>query len=189
MNTDTYFDSIPTSLGPMVLASDGDALMGAWFDGQRHQPPVGSSWLRRRNLPILLRAAIELDEYFAGERTEFALPLAPRGTPFQRRVWQAIAAVPYGATIAYRDLATAIGRPASIRAAGAATGRNPLSIFIPCHRIVGADGALTGYAGGIERKRTLLALEHGKRELLPLGGRARSAKGAPVRATPARRAA
>jgi len=186
MTTDTYFDAIPTSLGPMVLASDGDALMGAWFDGQRHQPPVGSSWLRRRNLPILLRAALELDQYFAGERTEFALPLALRGTPFQRAVWQAIAAVPYGATIAYRDLATAIGRPASIRAAGAATGRNPLSIFIPCHRIVGADGALTGYAGGIERKRTLLALEHRvsapgrpKRELLPLGGTARSAKGAP----------
>jgi methylated-DNA-[protein]-cysteine S-methyltransferase len=109
---------------------------------------------------VLLRAALELDEYFAGERTEFALPLAPTGTPFQRDVWQAIAAVPYGATTAYRDLATAIGRPASIRAAGAATGRNPLSIFIPCHRIVGADGALTGYAGGIERKRTLLALEH-----------------------------
>ena len=172
-STDTYFDSITTSLGPMVLASDGEALIGAWFDGQRHQPPVGSSWRRQRDMPILLRAAIELAEYFAGERTQFALPLAPGGTAFQRDVWQAIATVPYGATIAYRDLAIAIGRPASIRAAGAATGRNPVSIVIPCHRIVGADGTLTGYAGGLERKRTLLALE-------------RRAAG---RATPVRRAA
>ena len=87
------------------------------------------------------------------------MPLAPAGTPFQRAVWQAIATVPYGATIAYRELARARGRPGSVRAAGAATGRNPLSIVIPCHRIVGADGALTGYAGGLERKRALLALE------------------------------
>ena len=159
MNAVLYFDCVPTSLGTMVLASDGDALTGAWFDGQRHQPPIAASWQRHRNVPVLQRAAIELAEYFAGERTEFALSLAPSGTPFQREVWQAIAAVPYGETIAYRDLAAAIGRPASIRAAAAATGRNPLSIVIPCHRIVGADGALTGYAGGIERKRTLLALE------------------------------
>jgi methylated-DNA-[protein]-cysteine S-methyltransferase len=159
MNAAPCFDRVATSLGPMVLASNGDALTGAWFDGQRHQPSIDASWQRHRSLPILLRAAVELAEYFAGERTAFALSLAPAGTPFQREVWQAIAAVPYGETIAYRDLAAAIGRPASIRAAAAATGRNPLSIVIPCHRIVGADGSLTGYAGGIERKRTMLALE------------------------------
>ena len=101
------------------------------------------------------------------------MSLAPAGTPFQREVWQAIAAVPYGETIAYRDLAAAIGRPASIRAAAAATGRNPLSIVIPCHRIVGADGTLTGYAGGIDRKRTMLALEQRVRATSPSGARPR----------------
>ena len=165
MTAVSYFDCVSTPLGPMVLASDGDALTGAWFDGQRHQPPIGDAWQRRRDLPILRRAADELAAYFAAERTAFTLPLAPAGTPFQREVWQAISTVPYGETIAYRDLAAAIGRPASIRAAAAATGRNPLSIVIPCHRIVGADGALTGYAGGIDRKRTMLALERRARDV------------------------
>ena len=155
-----YFDRVPSPLGEIVLASDGDALSGAWFDGQRHQPPIGSAWQRRPDLPLLRRAAAELAEYFAGARIAFSVPLAPVGTPFQRDVWRAIASVPYGETIAYRELAARAGRPESIRAAGAATGRNPLSIVVPCHRIVGADGALTGYAGGLARKRALLALEH-----------------------------
>ncbi len=160
MMTVVYFDCMPSPLGEMVLASDGDALTGAWFDGQRYQPRLGPAWQRRPDLPLLRRAAVELAEYFAGERIVFSVPLAPVGTPFQRDVWRAIAGVPYGATIAYRDLAARAGRPASIRAAGTATGRNPLSIIVPCHRIVGADGALTGYAGGLARKRALLALEH-----------------------------
>ncbi len=154
-----YFDRMPSPLGEMVLASDGDTLSGAWFDGQRHQPPIGPGWERRCDLAVLRRAASQLSEYFAGRRIAFDLPLAPGGTPFQRAVWQAIADVPYGATIAYRELAAAAGRPAGVRAAGAATGRNPLSVIVPCHRIVGADGALTGYAGGLARKRALLALE------------------------------
>jgi methylated-DNA-[protein]-cysteine S-methyltransferase len=155
-----YFDRVPSPLGEMLLASDGDALSGAWFDGQRYQPPVGPAWQQRSDLPLLRHAATELTEYFAGERIAFDVPLAPVGTPFQRDVWQAIASVPYGETIAYRELAARAGRPKSIRAAGAATGRNPLSIIVPCHRIVGMDGALTGYAGGLARKRALLALEH-----------------------------
>jgi methylated-DNA-[protein]-cysteine S-methyltransferase len=159
MKTVVYFDCMPSPLGAMVLASDGDALSGAWFDGQRHQPAAGPAWQRRPDLPILCRAAAELTEYFAGERIEFDLPLAPAGTPFQREVWHAIADVRYGETIAYHELAARAGRPESIRAAGAATGRNPLSIIIPCHRIVAADGALTGYAGGLARKRALQALE------------------------------
>ena len=159
MKTVVYFDCMPSPLGEMVLASDGDALSGAWFDGQRHQPAAGPAWQRRPDLPILRRATVQLAEYFAGGRIEFDLPLALAGTPFQREVWHAIAGVRYGETIAYRELAARAGRPASIRAAGAATGRNPLSIVIPCHRIVGADGALTGYAGGLARKRSLLALE------------------------------
>ena len=160
MRNIVYCDRVPTPLGGMVLASDGDALSGAWFDGQRYQPPIGPAWQRQPDLPVLRRAAAELAEYFAGERVAFDVPLAPVGTLFQRDVWRAIAGVRYGDTIAYRELAARAGRPASVRAAGAATGRNPLSIIVPCHRIVGADGALTGYAGGLARKRALLALEH-----------------------------
>lgn len=160
MMTVVYFDCIPSPLGEMMLASDGDALSGAWFDGQRYQPRLGPAWQRRPDLPLLRRAAAEFAEYFAGERIAFSVPLAPVGTPFQRDVWRAIAHVRYGATIAYRELAARAGRPESIRAAGAATGRNPLSVIVPCHRIVGANGALTGYAGGLARKRALLALEH-----------------------------
>ena len=154
-----YYDFLSTPLGTMLLASDGDGLSGAWFEGQRYEPTRGTSWQRQPNLPILVRAGVELGEYFAGTRTKFTLSLSPAGTAFQREVWSAIAAIPYGETAAYRDLASRIGRPASIRAAGAATGRNPLSIIVPCHRVVGADGGLTGYAGGLDRKRALLALE------------------------------
>ncbi len=158
--TDTIcYDRVPSPLGAMVLASDGEALTGAWFDGQRHQPPLDPAWHFRPELPLLRQAATELARYFAGDRARFDLPLTPAGTTFQRAVWSAIADVPYGMTIAYRELAARIGRSHAIRAAGAATGRNPLTIFIPCHRIVGVDGALTGYAGGIERKRSLLELE------------------------------
>jgi methylated-DNA-[protein]-cysteine S-methyltransferase len=153
------FDLLSTPLGTMLLASDGEALTGAWFEGQRYEPVRGHSWERRRNVPVLARAAAEMTEYFAGARTAFTVPIAPAGTAFQREVWDAIATIPYGETAAYRDLASRIGRPSCIRAAGAATGRNPLSIIVPCHRVVGADGALTGYAGGLDRKRTLLALE------------------------------
>jgi len=159
MKSAVYFDTVPSPLGPLVLATDGVALTGAWFDGQRYPPRMDPHWARRPDVPVLHRAAIELAEYFAGRRTRFELALAPSGTPFQRAVWEAIASVPYGETIAYRELAARVGRPACVRAAGAATGRNPLSIVIPCHRIVGADGALTGYAGGLPRKRALLALE------------------------------
>ena len=154
-----YYDLLSTSLGTISLASDGDALSGLWFEGQRYEPSRGACWQRRADLPILMRAGVELGEYFAGARSEFTLPLSPAGTAFQHEVWRAIAAIPYGETAAYRDLASRIGRPASIRAAGAATGRNPLSIIVPCHRVVGADGTLTGYAGGLDRKRALLALE------------------------------
>ena len=158
MNT-ICFDFLSTPLGTMLLASDGEALVGAWFEGQRYEPARGVSWERRRNTPVLVQAGAEITEYFDGSRTVFKVPLAPAGTEFQREVWNAIAAIPYGDTAAYRDLASRIGRPTCIRAAAAATGRNPLSIIVPCHRVVGADGRLTGYAGGLDRKRTLLGLE------------------------------
>lgn len=159
MNTLLDFTRIASPLGSIVVVATDAALTGVHFDGQRYQPPVGPDWRHRQDAELLRRAATQLAEYFSGARQRFELPLAPAGTSFQRRVWEAIAAVPPGETISYRELAARAGAPGSARAAGAATGRNPLSIVIPCHRIVGSDGALTGYAGGLERKRALLALE------------------------------
>jgi methylated-DNA-[protein]-cysteine S-methyltransferase len=159
MNTVTHYDLVPSPLGTLLLIARGNALAGIHFEGGRHVPAVGADWQRAATHPVLHAARVQLDEYFAGRRTNFALPLAPLGTPFQRAVWAAIGTIPFGATIAYRELAARAGRPGSVRAAGTATGRNPWTIVVPCHRIVGADGALTGYAGGQERKRALLALE------------------------------
>ena len=109
--------------------------------------------------PLLLDAAAQLRAYFAGDLREFDIPLAPRGTEFQRRVWTAVSTIPYGATTSYSEIAAAVGRPSACRAVGAANGRNPLPVIVPCHRVIGAAGALTGYGGGLERKRTLLDLE------------------------------
>jgi len=109
--------------------------------------------------PLLLDAADQLRAYFAGKLREFDLPLAPRGTPFQLSVWDAVSAIPYGSTATYAEIAAAVGRPSACRAVGAANGRNPLPVIVPCHRVIGAAGALTGYGGGLERKRFLLDLE------------------------------
>jgi methylated-DNA-[protein]-cysteine S-methyltransferase len=159
MKTDVHYDLAPTPLGTVLLVARGEVLTGIDFDDARYRPVVGADWRCAPQDPVLRAARAQLEDYFAGRRTRFELPLAPLGTAFQRAVWAAIGAVPFGATIAYRELAARVGRPGSVRAAGAATGRNPWAIVVPCHRIVGADGALTGYAGGVERKRALLALE------------------------------
>ena len=148
-------------LGEILLVADpeGAALRGLYLEGQKYFPPDAGEWRAAPGLPIFRRATSELREYFAGERTRFDVPLAPAGTPFQRRVWSAIAGVPFGETITYAELARRCGRASAARAAGAATGRNPITVIVPCHRIVGSGGALTGYAGGLERKRALLELE------------------------------
>lgn len=112
--------------------------------------------------PVLAQAAAQLAEYFAGQRQNFTIPLAPRGTPFQQEVWRALCAIPYGQTRSYGQLAAALGRPSAARAVGGACRRNPIWLMIPCHRVVGASGSLTGYAGGLERKKALLALEQGQ---------------------------
>lgn len=112
--------------------------------------------------PVLAQAAAQLAEYFAGQRQSFTVPLAPRGTPFQQEVWRALCAIPYGQTRSYGQLAAALGRPSAARAVGGACRRNPIWLMIPCHRVVGASGSLTGYAGGLERKKALLALEQGQ---------------------------
>jgi methylated-DNA-[protein]-cysteine S-methyltransferase len=148
-------------LGEMLLVAtpDGGALCGLYLERQKYYPPPTVDWRMAPRLPLFARAASQLREYFTGERTAFDLPLAPDGTPFQREVWSAIRDVPFGTTISYAELARRCGRPSAVRAAGAATGRNPMTIVVPCHRIMGSGGALTGYAGGLDRKRFLLALE------------------------------
>jgi methylated-DNA-[protein]-cysteine S-methyltransferase len=141
---------VDTPLGPLWLGGDEDGLTGVAFHGE---PDA------RSEDALLQEAAGQLRAYFAGELRRFELPLAPRGTDFQRRVWDAVAAIPYGSTSTYSAVAAVIGSPRACRAVGAANGRNPLPIVVPCHRLVGASGALTGYGGGLALKRALLDLE------------------------------
>jgi methylated-DNA-[protein]-cysteine S-methyltransferase len=138
----------------MVLTSDGSALCGACFVGQKYFPALDA---KERESELLCKAAHELERYFAGELRCFTVPLRPRGTDFQQRVWSALTGIGYGHVESYGKLAALLG--SGPRAVGGATGRNPISLFIPCHRLVGADGFLTGYGGGLDRKKALLALE------------------------------
>jgi len=153
----TSYAVIDSPVGPLTLVADEDELIGLYFANAPLAAAQPSGWIRdeRRLRP----AAVQLAEYFAGTRTRFDLPLAPRGTPFQRAVWNALLDIPFGETSSYGELARAIGQPSASRAVGAANGRNPLSIVIPCHRVIGADGSMTGYGGEISRKRVLLDLE------------------------------
>lgn len=153
------YDTYESPQGRIYLAASDQGLAGIYFERQKHFPATRGDWQRDARHPVLRRAKKELREYFAGRRRRFTVPLRPVGTPFQRAVWRAIARVRFGETLTYAELAKRAGHPGSARAAGAATGRNPLGIVVPCHRIVGADGSLTGYAGGLARKRALLALE------------------------------
>ena len=155
----TVFTEWEGPLGTMILAATQRGLSGAWFDGQRHEPDT-SAWRLDPAHPVLREAIQQLSHYFAGQRTSFDLPLdLQAGTPFQQQVWQALLGIAPGATTSYGGLSAAIGKPAAVRALGAAVGRNPISIVVPCHRVLGATGSLTGYAGGLERKTALLSLE------------------------------
>jgi methylated-DNA-[protein]-cysteine S-methyltransferase len=146
-------------LGWMTLAASPEGLRGVWFDGQKHQPDV-EPWPVDAQHLILMSAAAQLGEYFAGNRQTFDLELdLTAGTSFQQSVWRALLAIPAGSTSAYGALSQSIGKPAAVRAVAAAIGRNPLSIVVPCHRVIGSQGSLTGYAGGLERKAALLKLE------------------------------
>lgn len=156
--------TVDSPLGPLTLVADGDALTGLYLSGQRHRPaPETFGEPAGPDTAPFAGAARQLAEYFAGSRTDFELPLHLVGTPFQRTVWQALRAIPYGRTLTYGELAARIGRPAAVRAVGLANGRNPVSVIVPCHRVVGSGGALTGYGGGLARKRQLLDLESGAR--------------------------
>lgn len=146
-------------LGPMVLARHGAALCGVWFADQHHFPrdPV---WQEQPHDPLLQQAAQQIDAYLGGSRSQFTLPLSLHlGTAFQQTVWQALLTIACGQTLGYAALAQRLGRPRAVRAVAAAVGRNPLSLVVPCHRVLGSDGSLTGYAGGLARKAALLELE------------------------------
>ena len=143
-------------VGELVLAATGDGLTHLLFARSTTGPePVGSA----SGDAIIVETLRQLDEYFEGRRRSFDIPLNPSGTDFQRQVWMALRDIPYGATTSYGELAARIGRPQAMRAVGAANGRNPISIIVPCHRVIGRDGTLTGYGGGLPAKRLLLALE------------------------------
>lgn len=156
---------ITTVLGPVRLAASPAGLSGVWFEGQRHEPVSwlnGSTpWADADDHPLLQETARQLQQYLKGDRAGFELPLdLAGGTPFQQEVWRALLAIGRGATTSYGALSRQLGRPLAVRAVGAAVGRNPLSVVVPCHRVVGANGSLTGYAGGLNRKAVLLKLEN-----------------------------
>lgn len=153
---------LASPLGLLTLVSDGAALIGARLATQRGPREAA----RAGEDAVLARAREQLAEYFAGSRTAFDLPLAPRGTPFEREVWRALTAIPFGETTCYSTLAARLGRPGAARAVGAANGKNPIAIVIPCHRVVGARGALVGYAGGLDAKAWLLGHESREARLI-----------------------
>ena len=154
-----YYDTFEGPQGGMLLVAGDAGLAGVFFNRQKHHPKRQANWKKDPQHRVLRQAKRELAEYFAGKRKRFDVALSPNGTPFQRSVWRAISTVGFGETITYGELARRAGHPGSARAAGAATGRNPIGIIVPCHRIMGANGTLTGYAGGLSKKRALLALE------------------------------
>ncbi len=153
------FSVVDSPLGPLLLAAEDGALTLLWMSPL---PEHGAAAADRRDRAVLGAAEEQLDAYFAGDLTAFDLPLAPSGTPFQQRVWAALVEIPFGETTSYGVLAERLERPNAARAVGVANGRNPISIIIPCHRVIGSDGRLTGYGGGIDRKAWLLDHEAGR---------------------------
>ena len=145
-------------VGPLRIAASDAGVHAIEFHAQRHPVPRDARWQTGTHR-LLDVVAAQLDDYFAGRRTAFELPLAPEGTAFQRSVWLELARIPFGSTVSYAQMAARIGRPAAVRAVGAANGRNPIPIVLPCHRVIGADGSLTGFGGGLPTKRFLLELE------------------------------
>ena len=149
--------TIASPLGTILITANTDAITSIWF--------VDDSKGESNTSPILDAAAVQLQEYFAGERKTFDLPLAPEGTKFQKQVWNALLTIPYGKTVSYLDVSRMIGNKKAIRAVGLANGKNPISIVVPCHRVIGSDGSLTGYGGGLWRKECLLRHERKDQDL------------------------
>jgi methylated-DNA-[protein]-cysteine S-methyltransferase len=161
------YSVMKTQIGALTLVGDGEELTGLYMTDHRHRPALPPGAVRHD--AAFAEARRQLAEYLSGERTEFDLPLRMEGTEFQQEVWRGLLAIPYGETVSYSELAQRIGRPGASRAVGLANGRNPISIVVPCHRVIGSSGALTGYGGGMERKRYLLDLEAGA-AAFPLSG-------------------
>ncbi|MDF1623860.1 MAG: methylated-DNA--[protein]-cysteine S-methyltransferase [Pseudohongiella nitratireducens] len=157
MPQEIYYSHYTSPVGQLMLVGDGASLLALRFDKGGDSIRPQPDWLRRNAAFSSVKQ--QLDAYFAGELTRFSLSLSPQGTDFQCRVWQALQDIPYGATCSYLDIANTLSDPNATRAVGAANGKNPIPIIIPCHRVIGRDGSLTGFGGGLERKRFLLALE------------------------------
>ena len=157
----TRYRTIDSPIGRLTLAGQESCLTNLAMEDGAHPPSDCSHWVE--DMAAFPDVVAQLATYFAGERTDFDVALCPAGTRFQRRVWDALAEIPYGETCSYGEIARRIGQPGAARAVGLANGRNPIAVIVPCHRVIGANGALTGYAGGIEVKRVLLDLEKGRR--------------------------
>ena len=160
----TFYATFESPVGPLLLMSDGTSLTGLHTENDKHRPVIRSDWVRDDSVAPFAQTVAQLQAYFDGGLTEFGLPLAPKGTEFQMTVWRELCNIPFGETISYAELARRIGRPTASRAVGHSNARNPISIIVPCHRVIGADNSLTGYAGGLDRKRALLEHEARIRE-------------------------
>ncbi len=161
----TWFATVPSPIGPLRLAKRGDALVELTMQPEAHRPD--GSW--REEPKRLERETTQIAEYFAGARTRFDLPIELEGTPFQRRVWEALTRIPFGQTVSYGALARAVGKPGAARAVGAANSKNPIAIVVPCHRVIAADGTLCGFASGTHRKSWLLDWERSAVSIAALG--------------------
>jgi methylated-DNA-[protein]-cysteine S-methyltransferase len=154
------YTTMDSPIGELLLLGDGDALCGLYMQDGRKPTRIAPQW--RESAAPFTDVQTQLREYFAGERVAFETPLAMHGTQFELQVWRELADIPYGETVSYGEIAKRVGQPSAARAVGLANGRNPIAVIVPCHRVIGADGRLTGYGGGLERKRLLLELEAGQ---------------------------
>jgi methylated-DNA-[protein]-cysteine S-methyltransferase len=164
--TDTsslFYTSMDSPIGELLLLGDDRALYGLYMQDGRKPVKIAPRW--EKSAAPFAGVQAQLREYFAGKRVAFQTPLELDGTPFERRVWHALTEIPYGETVSYGEIAKRVGQPSAARAVGLANGRNPIAVIVPCHRVIGANGTLTGYGGGLERKRLLLELERGQERL------------------------
>ncbi|MBI3394766.1 MAG: methylated-DNA--[protein]-cysteine S-methyltransferase [Spirochaetia bacterium] len=157
--TTTYYAPMESPVGELLIASNRTHILGVSMAQQKHGIEIGGDWEENPSLGPITLARTQLQEYFSGKRTQFNVPMAFQGTVFQERVWEELSKIPFGITISYGELARRIGRPKASRAVGLANGQNPIAIIVPCHRVIGADGSLTGYGGGLARKQQLLEWE------------------------------
>jgi len=155
----TYYQILESPIGPLTILSDGKGLTGLYMNAHKYGPTDTTGWEEAPEDPVVAEAARQLTEFFEGTRTEFDLPLSAHGTEFQKRCWDQLSTIPYGETWSYGEMAKRVGNPEASRAVGAANGQNPISIIVPCHRVIGANGKLVGFGGGLPRKAALLAFE------------------------------